>query len=87
MELALIIVGAILIFLGFVGSFLPVIPDTPLSYVGLLLLQFTEPTPFSLTFMIVWAIIVVILVVIEHFIPVWGTKQFGGPVGEYGAAL
>lgn len=78
MEIILIIIGAILIIIGFIGAFLPILPDTPLCYAGLLLLQFTEPTPFSLTFMIVWALIVIVLVVIENVIPVWGTKKFGG---------
>lgn len=78
MDTILIIIGAILIIVGFIGAFLPIIPDTPLSYAGLLLLQFTDPTPFSLTFMIVWAAVVVALVIIENFIPVWGTKKFGG---------
>ncbi len=78
MDLILITLGAILIVVGFIGAFLPVVPDTPLSYAGLLLLQFTDPTPFSLTFMIVWAVIVIGLMIVEYFIPVWGTKKFGG---------
>lgn len=88
MDLILIIIGAILIVVGFIGAFLPIIPDTPLSYVGLLLLQFTNPTPFSLTFMIIWALVVVVLVIIEHAIPIWGTKQFGGTSwGVWGSVI
>lgn len=78
MDIILIVAGAIFIVVGFIGAFLPIVPDTPLSYVGLLLIEFTDPTPFSLTFMIVWAIVVIVLVVVETAIPVWGTKKFGG---------
>ncbi len=78
METILIIIGAILIITGFIGAFLPILPDTPLSYAGLILLQFTEPTPFSLWFMIIWALIVIALILIENVMPVWGTKKFGG---------
>jgi len=88
METILIIIGAILIITGFVGAFLPVIPDTPLSYIGLILLQLTNPAPFSWTFMIVWAVVVIALMIIEHVIPVWGTKKFGGtPWGVWGSII
>src|SRR5699024_97211 len=78
MDIILIIVGSILIITGFIGAFLPIIPDTPFCYAGLLLLEFTAPTPFSLTLMIIWAVIVIALMIIENVIPVWGTKKFGG---------
>lgn len=88
MDIILITAGAILIITGFIGAFLPVVPDTPLSYLGLLLLQFTEPTPFSLTFMIIWAVIVIVLIIVENFIPVWGTKKFGGTAwGVWGSII
>lgn len=63
---------------GFLGCLLPVLPGPPLSYAGLLLLQLTEPTPFTTKFMIIWAVIVIIVVALDYIIPVWGTKRFGG---------
>ncbi|MFH5832356.1 DUF456 domain-containing protein [Halalkalibaculum sp. DA3122] len=78
METLLIAIGTILIIVGFVGSFLPIMPGLPFSYAGLLALQLTTTPPFSLQFMITWAIIVVVLMVLDNVIPAYGTKKFGG---------
>lgn len=78
METLLIIIGALLIIGGFLGSFLPVIPGPPLSYGGLLVLQLTSPHPFSLQFLIIWALVVIVLMILDNVIPAYGTKKFGG---------
>lgn len=78
METLLIIFGALLIVVGFLGSILPVLPGPPLSYGGLLVLQLTSSHPFSLQFFIIWGLIVVALVILDNVIPAYGTKKFGG---------
>ncbi len=78
METILIIIGAILVLVGFIGAFLPFLPGPPLSYAGLILLQFTDPAPFSVLFMVIWAMVVIILFILDNVIPVWGTKRYGG---------
>lgn len=80
METILIIIGSLLIIAGFIGSFLPVIPGTPLSYLGLLALQLTSSHPFSTQFLIIWALVVGVLMVLDNVIPAYGTKKFGGSV-------
>lgn len=88
METLLIIIGVLLIIGGFLGSFLPVIPGPPLSYGGLLVLQLTSPHPFSLQFLIIWALIVVALMVLDNVIPAYGTKKFGGSAyGVWGCII
>jgi uncharacterized protein YqgC (DUF456 family) len=69
MDLILIIVGAGLITAGFIGSILPVMPGTPLSYVGLLALQLTSAHPFSVSFLVIWALVVIALIVLDNVIP------------------
>lgn len=78
METLLIIIGSLLMISGFIGSFLPIIPGPPLSYVGLLTLQLTSSHPFSLQFLVIWALVVAILMVLDNVIPAYGTKKFGG---------
>ena len=78
MDVFLIIIAGILLIIGLIGCVLPVIPGIPLSYVGILLLHFTSNVQFSLAFLIVWAVIVIIVQVLDFYIPVWGTKRFGG---------
>ncbi len=78
MEYILLSVGLLLMIIGLIGAFLPVAPGLPFSYGGLLILQFLY-APFSLTFLLVWAVIVVLVgFVLDNVIPAWSTKKFGG---------
>ena len=88
METLLIIIGALLIIAGFLGSFLPVVPGPPLSYGGLLVLQLTAATPFTWQFMVVWALIVIAIMILDNVIPVYGAKKYGGsPYGVWGSIV
>ena len=46
MDIFLIILGVLCLLAGLAGCFLPVLPGPPVSYVGLLLLHFTD-NPFQ----------------------------------------
>lgn len=78
MDIFLIVTAGILMVVGLVGCVLPVIPGPPISFVGLLLLQFTSYPPFSSDFMILWAVIAVGVTVLDYIIPAYGTKKYGG---------
>ena len=87
MEIIWIILGALLIIIGVIGAFLPVMPGLPFSYFGLLVLQLTQ-SPFSTTFMIVWLAIVLLLMFLDNALPTWGTKKFGGTAyGVWGSVV
>lgn len=78
MELFLIIVGVLLMILGILGSFLPVIPGPLTSWLGLLALHFTEGVEMSTSFLVITLIIAVLIYVLDYIIPALGTKRFGG---------
>ncbi|QIA08235.1 DUF456 domain-containing protein [Draconibacterium halophilum] len=78
MDILLIVLGSIFIISGILGCVLPIIPGPPLSYVGLLLLHFTERYQFSSKFLIIWAILTTVVYALDYVIPAWGTKRFGG---------
>lgn len=78
MDYVLIVLGVVLIIGGILGCVLPVLPGPPLSYIGLLLLHFTQRYQFSTRFLIIWAIITTVVYVLDYVIPSWGTKKFGG---------
>ena len=78
MDFVLIGLGVIFIIGGLAGCILPIIPGPPLSYIGLLLLHFTEKYQFSTKFLIIWAAITVVVYTLDYLIPAWGTKKFGG---------
>lgn len=88
MEWFWIIFGLILIIVGLLGSILPVLPGPPLAYAGLLIQQFREPNPFTTRFLVIWAVITVIIVVLDYLVPIWGTKRYGGTkYGIWGCTL
>lgn len=88
METLLIILAFICIVVGIIGSILPVLPGVPLSYGGILLLHFTEKIQFSTQFLIFWAAMVVIVQLLDYYVPIWGTKKFGGSKrGIWGCAI
>lgn len=88
METILIILGALFIIAGLLGSFLPVLPGPPLSYIGLLVLQLCSPAPFSMQFLVIWALITGAVMVLDNLIPAYGTKKFGGsPYGVAGSII
>lgn len=78
MDYILIGVGIVMMISGILGGILPVLPGPPLSYIGLLLLHFTERYQFSERFLIIWAVITVLVYALDYVIPVWGTKRYGG---------
>lgn len=80
METLWIIVGVLFILAGIIGAFLPVVPGLPFSYGGLLMLQLTSEPPFSVMYMVYWALIVVVVMSLENIIPAAGVKRFGGSV-------
>ena len=82
MDIFLIIIGSLLIILGILGCFLPLLPGPPLSYLGLIAMHLTSKIDFSIKFLISWGIIVILVSILDYLIPIWGTKFFGG--SKYG---
>lgn len=81
MEVSIIItIGIILLVVGLVSCVLPPLPGPPIAYCSLLIAYFGlhETTDLPLWLLIVYAVIIVIILIVDYFIPVWSTKKFGG---------
>ncbi|WP_299778096.1 DUF456 domain-containing protein [uncultured Formosa sp.] len=78
MDILLIILGLICMIIGILGSFLPVLPGPPISWLGLLLLYLTKVIPNNWSFLGVTLVIAIAVVIIDYAIPAIGTKKFGG---------
>lgn len=78
MFIAGVIIGLTLIVLGIVGSVLPVLPWPQLAYGGILIFHFMTGKPFSSTFLLVWLVVMVALIILDQFLPVLSTKKFWG---------
>jgi hypothetical protein len=78
MDIALLVFGIILMILGILGSFLPVLPGPITSWFGLLVLHLSDAVPMNWTFLGITFAIAFIIWLIDYFIPALGTKKFGG---------
>jgi len=88
MELFLVLLALLLMILGIIGSFLPVLPGPLTSWAGLLVLHFTDGVEMSQTFLIVTLLVAVFIYVLDYIIPALGTKRFGGSrAGMIGTTL
>ncbi len=86
MDIFLMIVGALCVLMGVAGSLIPILPGTPISYVGLLLLLFVDGCSFSTQFMLVILGLVVLQQVLNYIVPIWGVKKYGGSKqGQWGS--
>lgn len=77
-----IILGIILLLAGIAGCVLPFLPGPPLCFISLLLQQLNDPPAYTARFIWLWAAISVFVTLLDYFIPIVGTKKFGG--SKYG---
>ncbi len=88
MDTFWIVLGILLVVLAIGGSILPLLPGPPVAYVGLLIQQLREPNPFTTKFLLIWAGIVVLVIVLDYLVPIWGTRRFGGTkYGVWGCTI
>lgn len=88
MDIFLLILAIVCMLIGIAGSFLPILPGPPICYMGFLLIEFTDYADFSTSFLVIWAVLVIVLGILEYYIPTWGTKKYGGTKsGQKGAIV
>lgn len=78
MDYLLLILGFVCMVIGILGSFLPVLPGPPISWVGLLLLYFTEAVEMNYWVLGITLFVAVVVAILDYVIPAKGTKRFGG---------
>jgi len=78
MDIVLVVFAFALLVTGLLGAIVPVIPGPPLSYAGLLVLQWSGHAGFSTSFLLVWAGIAAAVTVMDYILPSFMTKRFGG---------
>jgi uncharacterized protein YqgC (DUF456 family) len=78
MDVLLLSLGFACMIIGIFGSFLPVLPGPPLSWLGLLLLYATDAVPINYWMLGITLAITVVISILDYVIPAKGTKRFGG---------
>lgn len=87
MDTILIIFAIFFLLVGLLGCVLPALPGPPLSYIALLLVQWAWQ-PFGTITLIVFAVITVVVTLLDYVIPLWGAKVFGATkTGIYGSII
>lgn len=71
-----IIIGFLLIILGFIGCIIPALPGPPLAFIALLILKLTESSIFSTDFIVTMAIITAAVYFLDYLLPLFGAKIF-----------
>ncbi|MBT8300008.1 MAG: DUF456 domain-containing protein [Maribacter sp.] len=88
MDIALLVLGFILMFIGILGSFLPVLPGPLMSWAGLLVLSLTKVIPNDWWFLGITLAIALVVFTMDYIIPAVGTKKFGGTkAGMFGTMI
>lgn len=78
MTTIIIVICLILLLLGVLGCFVPVIPGPPLAYGALLLVSVFTDYKFEDSFLVQWAGVVIAVTVADFWLQVYGVKKFGG---------
>ena len=78
MELILVILAFILLAAGILGTIIPILPGPPLSFVGLLVLQWSGRGEFTFVFLLVWAVITAAVTIMDYLLPSFMAKRLGG---------
>ena len=88
MENILSIIAIACGIVGLLGTVLPVLPGTIVSYLGLLLIAFRPDSEISLTMLIIWGVLSVAVIVMDYILPAFLSKRFGGTkAGSTGATI
>lgn len=82
MEYFLLISGFCLMLVGVFGSFLPILPGPPISWIGLLFLYLIPEIENNYWILGITLTIAITVTLLDYIIPAKGTKKFGG--SKYG---
>ncbi|ROI09152.1 DUF456 domain-containing protein [Chryseobacterium sp. H3056] len=79
MDAALItLVSIILLILGIIGTFLPVLPGLFLSLCGLLIYKFGTDAPISMIYIWIFVVLTALSAVLNYVIPARTNRKYGG---------
>lgn len=84
----MLVLGLLFVLVGILGSFLPVLPGPPLSWLGLLMLYLTKSVPDNWWVLGISLFLTLLVTVLDYVVPAMGTKKFGGTkAGMWGTVI
>lgn len=87
MDIFLLILGGILLLVGLAGSVLP-LPGPPLGFLGIISIHYSKFADFGEDMLWYLGLATVLITFLDYYIPIWGTKKFGGTkAGVWGSTI
>lgn len=78
LPVLLAVVAAAFLVIGFIGTFVPVLPGVPLAWCGLLAAFFGQYNEISIPCLVITGVIGLGVSILDNFLPVIMTKHHGG---------
>lgn len=88
MDTFLAVVALLLALVGVAGCILPVLPGTPICYVGMLAMACTEYSTLETSTLVTFLIVTIAVSLADYLLPAWLSRRFGGSKsGARGATI
>lgn len=88
MDTTLGVIAIICGIIGLLGTIVPVLPGTIISYAGLLCISFSSYSELSTFMLVAWGIVAVAVIVMDYVLPGYFSNKFGGTkAGVTGATV
>ncbi len=78
MDILLLVLIVALVLLGLVGAVVPGLPGPALAFLALVAVHFTSWIHYHADFMFIMGILALIVTLLDYYVPIYGTKHFGG---------
>lgn len=78
MEYLIFLLAVVFIIVGIIGDVVPGLPGVPISYAAMILLHFFTDITYTTEALIIYGILCAVITIVDYFVPIWGTKKFGG---------
>jgi uncharacterized protein len=78
MDILLLITLIVFMLLGLAGAIIPGLPGPALSWLALIALHFTSWITYSTEFLFIMGLIAAAVTLLDYYVPIYGTKKFGG---------
>lgn len=78
MESIVVILALVAGAIGVIGSIVPGLPGPPVSWLGILLLFIWGPEPVPVSALVIWSVVMLLVTIIDYWIPMYFTKVTGG---------
>lgn len=72
------VISIVLLIVGILGTFLPVLPGLLLSLCGLLIYKFGTDTELSMVYIGIFVVLTLVSIVLNYVIPAKTTRKYGG---------